>query len=173
MKTTFLAVTLLAAVMSSGGIYASEVNASANADFERRLAYDNGKGVPQDYAQAAAWYRKAAEQGHADAQFNLGTMYESGQGVPQDIAQAVDWYRKAAEQDYPRAQLNLGLMYVRGQSVQPDIVQAYKWFHLAALSGDKLAERNCNHEEKKMTKRQIEQAIELASQWQPKLAKKM
>ncbi len=25
--------------------------------------YDNGQGVPQDYAEAAKWYRKAAEQG--------------------------------------------------------------------------------------------------------------
>ena len=25
--------------------------------------YDNGQGVPQDYAQALTWYRKAADQG--------------------------------------------------------------------------------------------------------------
>ncbi|MCX8500810.1 MAG: hypothetical protein ORO03_03835 [Alphaproteobacteria bacterium] len=38
--------------------------------------------MPQDYAQAVSWYRKAAEQGHANAQFNLGIMYGKGQGVP-------------------------------------------------------------------------------------------
>jgi TPR repeat protein len=27
--------------------------------------YDNGKGVPQDHAEAAKWYRTAAEQGLA------------------------------------------------------------------------------------------------------------
>ena len=27
--------------------------------------YYNGQGVPQDYAQAAYWYRKAADQGDA------------------------------------------------------------------------------------------------------------
>ncbi len=48
--------------------------------------YDKGLGVTQDYAQAAKWYRKAAEQGHAYAQFNLGYMYRFGQGVPQDYA---------------------------------------------------------------------------------------
>ena len=45
----------------------------------------------QDYAEAARWYRKAAEQGNAIAQTNLGTMYFQGQGVPQDYAEAVRW----------------------------------------------------------------------------------
>jgi hypothetical protein len=31
------------------------------------LMYANGEGVPQDYAVAMSWYRKAAEQGHADS----------------------------------------------------------------------------------------------------------
>src|ERR1035437_8146301 len=35
-------------------------------------AYAKGEGVPQDYAQAAVWYRKAAEQGDAKAQYSLG-----------------------------------------------------------------------------------------------------
>ena len=36
------------------------------------LMYSQGKGVAQDYATAASWYRKAAEQGYASAQYNLG-----------------------------------------------------------------------------------------------------
>jgi TPR repeat protein len=47
-----------------------------------------GWGVPQDYAQAAIWYRKAAEQGSAEAQFNLGLLYDNGLGVPLDYSQA-------------------------------------------------------------------------------------
>jgi TPR repeat protein len=31
--------------------------------------YTNGQGVPQDYAQAAFWYRKAARQSYAVAQY--------------------------------------------------------------------------------------------------------
>ncbi len=113
MKTTLFAVTLLAAVMSSGGIYASEVNASANADFERGLAYDNGKGVSQDYAQAAAWYRKAAEQGHADAQYNLGVLYYNGQGVPQDYQQAYAWSSVAAANGHTDAVTSRDIMATR------------------------------------------------------------
>ena len=49
-------------------------------------------------AEAAGWFRKAAEQGLADAQSNLGWMYERGEGVPQDYAEAVKRYRLASEQ---------------------------------------------------------------------------
>ena len=56
----------------------------ANAQYNLGLAYDNGQGVPQDDAQAVAWFRKAAEQGDANAQHNLGYAYANGQGVPQD-----------------------------------------------------------------------------------------
>jgi uncharacterized protein len=43
-----------------------------------------------DYAQAVAWYRKAAEQGYANAQHALGLMLENGWGLPKDQQQAID-----------------------------------------------------------------------------------
>ena len=46
--------------------------------------YENGQGVPQDYAEAVKWYREAADQDDTDAQFNLGLMYENGDGVPRN-----------------------------------------------------------------------------------------
>ena len=58
--------------------------------------YDNGQGVPQDYAAAMKWYRLAADQGNAKAQSNLGVMYGNGQGVPQDYVQAHLWWSLAA-----------------------------------------------------------------------------
>ena len=76
--------------------------------------YYNGEGVPQDFAEAAAWYRKAAEQGDAGAQTTLGEMYLRGEGVPQDDVEAVAWYRKAAEQGHAEAQTNLGTWYYFG-----------------------------------------------------------
>ena len=48
----------------------------------RRLqkASRKGRGVPQGYAEAMKWYRKATEQryGDATAQYNLGLMYGKG-----------------------------------------------------------------------------------------------
>ena len=58
--------------------------------------YANGQGVPQDYAAAMSWYRKAADQGDDAAQFNLGVMYEKGQGLPQDYVLAHMWFSLAA-----------------------------------------------------------------------------
>ena len=73
--------------------------------------YDNGEGVPQDYAEAVKWYRLAAEQGNAKAQYNLAVMYDNGEGVPQDYAEAVKWYRLAAEQGDAKAQHSVGRKY--------------------------------------------------------------
>jgi TPR repeat protein len=36
--------------------------------------YRKGEGVPQDYAEAVRWYRKAAERGRASAQGAFGFM---------------------------------------------------------------------------------------------------
>ena len=44
--------------------------------------YMKGRGVAQDYKEAAKWYRQAAEQRFAAAQCSLGRMYENGWGVP-------------------------------------------------------------------------------------------
>ena len=95
--------------------------------------YDFGRGVQQDYAQAAGWFRKAAEQGFASAQLNLGAAYYEGQGVSQDYAQAAAWFRRAAEQGDATAQFNLGAAYCDGQGMPQDYTEAYFWLNLAAL----------------------------------------
>ena len=94
--------------------------------------YHWGQGVPQDYAEAAKWFRKEAEQGYAAAQFNLGLIYAKGWGVPEDDAEAMKWFRKAADQGNAWAQNNLGVMYADGQGVPQDFVQAHMWANLAA-----------------------------------------
>ena len=106
------------------------------------LMYYLGQGVPQDYAEAAAWYRKAAEQGDADAQFDLGYMYNNGEGVPQDHAEAIKWFRKAAEQGDASAQFDLGYMYNNGEGVPQDYAEVVKWFLLAAEQGYASAQFN-------------------------------
>ena len=56
----------------------------AKAQHNLGVMYENGQGVPQDYAEALKWFRLAADQGDAKAQHNLGVMYYYGEGVPQD-----------------------------------------------------------------------------------------
>ena len=50
----------------------------------------------QGYAEAAKWYRLAAEQGVALAQYNLGVMYTNGEGVMQDYVKAHSWFNLSA-----------------------------------------------------------------------------
>ena len=59
---------------------------------------EHGKGVGQDLAQAAEWYRRAASKGRglAQAQADLGGLYFDGRGVPQDDVQAYAWFDRAA-----------------------------------------------------------------------------
>ena len=58
--------------------------------------YQRGEGVPKDAAEAAGWYRRAAEQGDAMARAELGAMYLLGMGVSQDYLQAHVWLSLAA-----------------------------------------------------------------------------
>lgn len=58
--------------------------------------YAKGRGVPQDYAQARAWYEKAAAQGHPMAQNNLAELYFAGLGGPSDYVRAYMWVSLAA-----------------------------------------------------------------------------
>ena len=62
-------------------------------------AQNDGRGVAEDFAEAARLFRLAAEQGIARSQTNLGNMYYLGQGVAQDDAEAVRLFRLAAKQD--------------------------------------------------------------------------
>ena len=67
----------------------------------------NGRdAVIRDDAEAAIWYRRAAEQGNTYAQTFLGHMYANGRGVPQDDAEAVRRYRpeRRAPPPYDRRQ---------------------------------------------------------------------
>ena len=104
--------------------------------------YFGRNGVSKDYAEAAKWYRKAAEQGHLDAQTNLGFCYANGKGVAKDEIEAVKWYRKAAEQGHSVAQYNLGNSYYFGRGVAKDINEAVKWYQKAAEQGHLEAQNN-------------------------------
>jgi peptidoglycan hydrolase-like protein with peptidoglycan-binding domain len=107
-------VILTGLIGSAGAVWAD--------DFDKGgAAYEAG-----DYAEAAKWWRKAAEQGDAYAQYNLGLMYAKGEGVTQDDVEAVKWYRKAADQGLAEAQYNLGLMSEKDKGGTQDSAKAVK-----------------------------------------------
>ena len=109
----------------------------AEAQYNLGVMYQQGSGVPQNYVEAARWYRRAAEQGDAEAQYNLGSMYFDGLGVPVDGVEAVRWLRMAAEQGDILAQYKLGVTYLYGLvEVRKDYVEAARWSRMAAEQGD-------------------------------------
>jgi TPR repeat protein len=107
------------------------------AQFALGLRHDGIYGTSssaQEAAESVAWYRKAADQGHAISQYYLARKYSLGDGVARDDAEAVKWWRKAAERGYVPAQWKIGalhMMGLMGSNVPRDKVQAFKWFSIA------------------------------------------
>ena len=109
--------------------------ARANAgDAASQVQVGESYAAGKDPRQAAAWYRKAADQGNISGEIHLADLYRDGSGkfFPRDIVQAAQWYRKAADQGDPGAQGTLGILYSFGQGVPRDDVEAYFWLDLAA-----------------------------------------
>jgi TPR repeat protein len=108
----------------------------AQSQYELGKASEEGSlGMAEDYMEAVKWYRKAAEQGHAQAQSSLGFCYRQGNGVAEDYVEAVKWYRKAAEQGLAQAQDRLGISYFYGYGVATDEAEGVKWYRKAAEQG--------------------------------------
>ncbi|HVW84664.1 MAG TPA: sel1 repeat family protein, partial [Bryobacteraceae bacterium] len=59
--------------------------------------YAIGKGVDQNYPEAAKWWLKAAEGGHVLAAQSLSMVYRGGAGVKSDPALSAKWGKFAQE----------------------------------------------------------------------------
>ena len=103
-------------------------------------AYDSGRGVPADAAQAERMYRRAAAAGEVDALYNLGVFHDKARGGARDAEEAVRWFRRAADQRDAQAQLNLGILFYKGDGVPVDHAQARAWLELAADNGNARAQ---------------------------------
>ena len=134
--------------------------------------YRSGRGVKQDFTQAARWYRVAAEQSHIVAQYNLAILYTVGRGVPVDLAEARHWFHSASERGYGPAQYNLAVMYAAGKGGPANLVQAYLWFELAAEQGHKEAAKTRDKVAAEMSKAQLDAAKILVRDKQQQQRKK-
>jgi TPR repeat protein len=102
-------------------------------------------GEAADPRDAAAWYRKAAEQNLPQAQFDLGMLCADGEGVPRDEAEALRWLRRAAHQGHAEAQYHLGVRCRRAtfgrqrSEATESRIEAYTWLLLAKEQGSREA----------------------------------
>ena len=96
--------------------------------------YAEGRGVPESFAKAIDWHRKAADQGLAEAQSHLGYLYAvGGKIVKRNPTEAGKWFLRAAENGEVDAQFQIGVFLARGDGVEQDVVEGYKWLNLASL----------------------------------------
>jgi hypothetical protein len=61
----------------------------------------------ENFAEAATWFRKAAEQGDVDAMSKLAGCYWSGKGVDKSAREAINWWKQAADKGDEEATKNL------------------------------------------------------------------
>ena len=127
-----------------------------SAAFNLGVIYDIGVGVPEDDAEAARWFRKAAEQGDSTA------LLITGQGYWQDKAREVKWLRRGAELGFSQAQVRLGFKYASGEGVLKDSVLAHMWLNIAGANGSEVAREWRDNFERDMTRAEISRATELA-----------
>ena len=111
--------------------------AEKNPLFQRELGelYSTGFGYSQEYDVAAAWCKRAADQGDVQACFRLGEIYEKGQGVTEDVAEAARYYARVVREGDPASEfawgqsnVKLGRMYRDGRGVPQDHIQAMTHF---------------------------------------------
>lgn len=92
----------------------------------------------KDERVAAAWYKRAAMQGHPMAACALGIMQAEGRGVEQDWKAAMGNFRKAAGKGVAVAQHNLALCFQHGWGCvdgAADQSEAVAWHRRAAEQG--------------------------------------
>jgi TPR repeat protein len=82
--------------VTSSSLMARAERGDARAQTMIGFMYETGRGLPQDYMLAAAWYQRAAQQGYPRAQQLLGQMYDKGQGIAEDYVTAHLWLNLAA-----------------------------------------------------------------------------
>jgi TPR repeat protein len=71
----------------------------ANAQVSLGYAYQYGRGVASDAAEAVKWHRQAADQGNSDGQRALGYCYQDGVGVAKDEIEAFAYWTLAGAKD--------------------------------------------------------------------------
>ena len=83
----------------------------AEAQYLLGMHYIQGLGVPQNFKEAAKWFRKAAKLGNADAMYCLGMCYGRGEGLKENFVEAERWLKKAAMQGHQQAREMLFKMW--------------------------------------------------------------
>lgn len=123
------------------------------------ILYDNGQGVPRNYAKAVFWWNKASAQQKKTAK--RAVSYDTRRAINREIgrewmqeetmstpggaqawAKSVSLWEKAAAQGDAKAEKHLGLAYDDGLGVPQSYAKGAYWYQKAAAQGDVNAENS-------------------------------
>lgn len=99
----------------------------AHAQYVLAIAYEYGRGVPQDATAALSWYTKSAERNHCAAQVVLARKHYTGDDIARDEAQAYRWYERLAKNNVLMGVQALARRYRYGWGVDADRERARYW----------------------------------------------
>ena len=138
----------------------------ARADYLIGALFEDGQGVLRDVVEAAAWFRRAADRGHAGAHVRLARillhgghngserlfarsdqdasvvadnhalLFPSGAHLDTDCEAAIRLLTAAVEQGEAEAGAMLGALYFEGRKAPRDIAAARSCYEWAAERGD-------------------------------------
>jgi len=98
-------------------------------------AYEQGRGVPQDFKRARELYREGFALGDESAGNNLSVLLEEGKGGPVDAKGALRVLRQNAEAGNRWSRTRLGRWLMQGRHGFKDRAEAKRWLEPAAESG--------------------------------------
>lgn len=133
-------------------------------------------GVEADPAEAAKWYRMAAEQDHTEAIWHLAGMLAQGAGGERDDEEAFGWLQRGAELGSGDCIWGMGRCYLKGRGVEIDSVMAYALM-TACLDGIHFPEQKRaitakrNELGKAMTAEQLARAEPIIGEWKQRVKK--
>jgi len=140
------------------------------AQYDVGVFYQEGRGVPQDFEEAAKWFRCSAEQDDFAEYCIRVVLQDLGMERSQDHEEIAGWFRQAAETVWENspvplnsgevtikwmklaadhgsvfAMSNLGFIYMDSPDVPQDYAESAKWMRLAADRGDSFSQTALGH----------------------------
>src|SRR4051812_15778942 len=98
--------------------YTKTLKRAEQGDDSAQLKLGRAYECRHELAEAARWYRKAADRGNEAAQTNLGALYLDGHGVEKDDVEGFKLFLRAATRGFAPAQNNVGIMFGSGRGTR-------------------------------------------------------
>jgi len=86
--------------------------------------------------KAAAWFKKAASQGHVGAIYYYGYLLFNGIGISQDKEKGIKYITLASTKGFPTADYQLGIIFRDGNGVEKNPKTALAYIKKAAFKGN-------------------------------------